>query len=46
MASKAPRTGAKKPVAKTPVSKPKAAAPKEKELNLDFLREDDGNLVF
>jgi len=24
----------------------KAAAPKEKELNLDFLREDDGNLVF
>lgn len=28
MASKAPRTGAKKPVAKTPVTKPKAAAPK------------------
>ncbi len=28
MASKAPRTGAKKPVAKTPVTKPKAEAPK------------------
>jgi phasin family protein len=28
MASKAPRTGAKTPVAKTPVNKPKAAAPK------------------
>lgn len=28
MASKAPRTGAKTPVAKTPVTKPKAAAPK------------------
>lgn len=35
MASKAPRTGAKKPVAKTQVNKPKAAAPKVEALKAE-----------